>query len=107
MRLARNLFSWVLVGVFTVFLAVGVEMVSHKTFSHGAATTSALSATTSASTAALSSGATVSTGSATLQSTTPVTITRTYQDDGSYSKNVTVTGSGVTTGTASVTYQDN
>jgi len=104
MRLARNLFAWVLVGVFTVFLAVGVEMVSHKSFSHGATTTSALSAT--ASTVATSSAPSATSGSTALVSTTPVTITRTYEGDDSYSPSATVTGSG-TVSTTSVTYHDN
>lgn len=107
MRLVRNLFAWVLVGVFTVFLAVGVEIVSHKSFSHGAATTSALSATTSTPSAATSSGANAPTSSAALVSTTPVTITRTYHGDDSYSPSTTVTGSGATVSTTSVTYRDN
>jgi hypothetical protein len=55
--------------------------------------------TTSASTAS------ASTGSVALASTTPVTITRTYQGDDSYSPSTTVAGSGVV-GTTSVTYQE-
>lgn len=95
MRLTRNLFAWVLVGVFTAFLAVGVEMVSHKSFSHGSRTTSALSAAAPVSTVAANATTSGSTGSSTLISTTPITITRTYQGDDSGSPSETVTGSGV------------
>jgi hypothetical protein len=71
--------------VFTVILGVGVEMVSHKTFSHAAPSTSALTAaTSSASTSAVTpTSATVT--NATLQSTPGVTITRTYHGDDSWS----------------------
>ena len=112
MRLARNMFSWFLVGVFTVFLAVGVEMVSHKTFSHGAATiSSALSATTpaGASTPATNS-AIASTGLTALPNATPGTITRTYHDDGSNSSSassIPVTSAAMSGTTSATYYVDN
>ncbi|MHB1088831.1 MAG: hypothetical protein ACYC19_08735 [Acidimicrobiales bacterium] len=103
MRLVRNLTSWLLVGVFTVFLAVGVEMVSHKTFSHGAASTSALSATSGA-TSVTSATSSQTVASATLQSTPPITITRTYHGDDSYSSS---SGSEGTWTSSQGSYQDN
>jgi hypothetical protein len=97
MRLVRNLTSWLLVGVFTVFLAVGVEMVSHKTFSHATQTTSAISVTPGA-TSVTNAATTATVGPATLQSTPPITITRTYHgDDSSSSYSSSVQGA----------YQDN
>ncbi|MHB1209254.1 MAG: hypothetical protein ACYC1I_06055 [Acidimicrobiales bacterium] len=103
MRLVRNLTSWLLVGVFTVLLGVGVEMVSHKSFSHGSSSTSSLSATTPVSTST-SVGSSSSVASATLQSTPPITITRTYHGDDSYPS---AAGSGESSRTTQSAYQDN
>ena len=94
MKLTRNLFSWFLVGVFTVFLAVGVEMVSHSTFTHGSIANAAVSSSTPgvSSITAATTGATASVGSATLNVTPPLTISRTYHDDGSQSSDSSYTG---------------
>ncbi|MBW4077919.1 MAG: hypothetical protein HIU84_05280 [Acidobacteria bacterium] len=104
MRLVRNLTSWLLVGVFTVFLAVGVEMVSHKTFSHGAPSTSSLSATTPSVSASTSAGTSSSVATASLQSTPPITITRTYHGDDS---STSTSRSGESSLATQSTYQDN
>ncbi len=85
-----------------MFLAVGVEMVSHKTFSHATQTTSALSPTSTA-TPATGAATTGTVGSATLQSTPPITITRTYHGDDSSSYSSSEGTSSSTQGA----YQDN
>ncbi len=104
MRLVRNLTTWLFVGVFTVVLGVGVEIVSHKTFSHAAPSRSALSVTTSGASTNAATSSSTAVANATLQSTPGITITRTYHgDDASSSFAATDNSSAIT----QASYQDN
>lgn len=67
MKRTRRIFSWIAVGMVTLALSAGVEIVSHNTFTH-----STLSA----------SSATSSTTPAPVTSSTTGTTRVTYQDDG-------------------------
>lgn len=73
MNRVRNISSWIAVGIFTVVLSAGVEVVSHHSFAGPGASATSVS--------------TPSTSGATVSPATPVrTTTRvTYRDDGSSS----------------------